>query len=544
MLKHYLIVAFRNLWKYRVQNFLGITGLSLGFLCFSIVVFDIEWDTSYDTEYPGAKRMYVLRNEHHSDYNGNIYNLNQALPEVEKITVFKEHDYQSSYFMLDTVKSQYHSFGLFECDTAFIDFFSLKILVGNKYAINNTVNSIVLFDADAREIDGKLHSVIGKTIQSGDEKFQITGIVKKPLNSHIMDNSDGFIINRESGVFRDEIYNKWNNLYQTYIMLKNNVSEKKFKETLSNRRFDFTLHKERLGLTKTEDGNYVQKDADVKDERFVIKPLNDPLERRTVTHYLERFLIGLLILLTTLFNYTSFQTSQFYNRLRECALRRTAGAGKKDLFFLFFSEIIIAFVIVYFVSLLFLHLFKGYIPEVGFYLPDINIIQVSMLKYLIFVLLTASVLYLIPVNIIHRMSIRTVFLGISQKGKKGTVRNLMLFFQFAVLLLFLSAFAIVGLQTDKYRTLLFNHLPKEDRMNILYTFCYDKELNEHKDVIIREIASSSLVNSVLPSSEQIITHMFMPYNGTEIPNFHEKMIGYLTVEPAFFDFFHCQLLAG
>jgi hypothetical protein len=47
MLKHYLIVAFRNLWKYRVQNFLGITGLSLGFLCFSIVVFDIKRRTSY-----------------------------------------------------------------------------------------------------------------------------------------------------------------------------------------------------------------------------------------------------------------------------------------------------------------------------------------------------------------------------------------------------------------------------------------------------------------------------------------------------------------
>jgi hypothetical protein len=454
---------------------LGITGLSLGFLCFSIVVFNIEWNTSRDTKYPGAKRIYILMNKHYSDYNGSIYNLNQALPEIEKITLCKEPDYQASFFLLDTVKSQYCNFGLIECDTAFIDFFSLKILAGNKYAINNTVNSVILFDTKAMEIDKNIHSVIGKTIQSGDERFQITGIVQRPVNAGIMP-QDGFIVNKEGSVFRDEIYNKWNNLsYKTYIMLKNNVSAKKFKETLSNRRFDFTLHKERLGMRITEDGSFVLNTANEEDERFTVKPLNNPLEYVSITHYLEQFLVGLLILLTTLFNYTSFQTSQFYNRLRECALRRTAGAGKKDLFFLFFSEIIIAFVIVYFVSLLFLHLFKGYIPEVGFYLPDINIIQVNMLKYLLFVLLIASVLYLIPINIIHRMSIRAVFLGISQKGKKGTVRNLMLFFQLVVLLLFISAFTIVGLQTYKFRMLLFNHLPEEDRMNIVYSLCYHEE---------------------------------------------------------------------
>jgi hypothetical protein len=171
MLKHYLTVAFRNLWKYKLQNSLGIVGLSVGFLCFSLIVFDIEWSTSYDTEYPGAKRMYLLNNIHCSDYNGNIYNLNQALPEIEKITVCKETDYSNSYFFLDTAQSQYHDFWLCECDTSFIDFFSLKILAGNKYAINKTFNSVVLFDTKAKQIDDNIYSLIGKTIQSGDEKF-------------------------------------------------------------------------------------------------------------------------------------------------------------------------------------------------------------------------------------------------------------------------------------------------------------------------------------------------------------------------------------
>jgi ABC-type antimicrobial peptide transport system permease subunit len=362
--------------------------------------------------------------------------------------------------------------------------------------------------------------------------------------------NDGLVINKEASVFRDEIYSKWTP-NPTYIMLKNNVSEKKFKETLSNRRFNFTLHAERLGMIIKEDGSLVMNTANEEDERFTISPLNDPFQYETaLTLYLEKFLIGLLILLTTLFNYTSFQTSQFYNRLRECALRRTAGAGKKDLFFLFFTEIIIAFVMVYFVSVLLLYSFKGFIVEqIWIVLPNINIniIPINMLKYLLFVLLIASVLYLIPINIIHRMSIRTVFLGISQKGKKGTVRNLMLFFQLVVLLLFISASAIVGLQTNKCKSLLFNHLSKEDRKNIVSTF-FDGELMKNKDAIISEITSSPLVNKVLlsemvasSSGQQWITDND---GWLDIPNYGGKEIGFQAVHPDFFDFFQCKLIAG
>jgi ABC-type antimicrobial peptide transport system permease subunit len=398
---------------------LGITGLSLGFLCFSVIVFDIEWQTGYDTEYPGAGRMYILRTEYRSDYNGNIYSLTQALPEIEKMTVCGKEDGQKSYTLSelsDTAKSQRYRLMLGECDTAFIDFFSLKILAGNRYSINRTVNGIVLFDTKAKQMNENIHSLIGTSFQSGDEIFQIAGIVKRPVNSRI-NFGDGFIINRLTGIFKDEIYNRWNDEYRTFIMLKNSVPEKKFKETLSNRQFSFTLYGDQ-GMRKNADGDWIKVTPNDEDERFTVKPLNDLLEYKSVTDYLSKFFIGLLVLLTTLFNYTSFQTSVFYNRLKECALRRTAGAGKKDLFFLFFTEIIIAFIITYFVSILLLDLFKGYITEHGFYLPDLNLVRISMLRYLLFVLLIASVLYAIPINVIHRMSIRSVFLGISQKGKK------------------------------------------------------------------------------------------------------------------------------
>lgn len=36
MIKHYFKVAFRNLWKYKVQNIISVIGLAVGLLCFSV----------------------------------------------------------------------------------------------------------------------------------------------------------------------------------------------------------------------------------------------------------------------------------------------------------------------------------------------------------------------------------------------------------------------------------------------------------------------------------------------------------------------------
>jgi ABC-type lipoprotein release transport system permease subunit len=536
MFRHYLAVAFRNLWKYRLQNIIGITGLSIGFICFSVVVINIEWNINCNIEYPGAKRMHVLEVLYGSDYNGNIYSLNRILPEIEKITLCKEKEWNRHYFYLDSTKAQYHNFNIYECDTAFIDFFSLEVLAGNKYAINRTVNSIVLFDTEAKRIDENIHSVIGKTIQEGDEKFQITGVIKKPVNSSIMAFS-GFVVNREGSVFRDEIYNKFIPGYTAYIMLKDGVPLKKFRETLSNRQFDFSLqHEERLQGLRNADGTYAG-------DEFAISPVYNPLQYIPLTDYLEKLFVGLLILLTTLFNYTSFQISQFYGRLRECALRRAAGAGKKDLFFMFFCEIIIAFIVTYLLSILLTGMFRQYIRELYWY-PDINDLIIRMLKYLLFVILIASVLYLIPINIIHKMSIRTVFTGISQKGNRGVARTGMLFFQLAVLVLFLSAFAIVGLQTNKYQNLVFSNISKEDRKDIIYTIL-DSEAVKSQKAIAGEIASSPSVKGILPVRQPVMSdRMCIFMEEAEIPNYFGKMAGMRYVYPEFFDFFQCELLEG
>jgi ABC-type antimicrobial peptide transport system permease subunit len=530
-----------------MQNIVGIIGLSVGFLCFSICLFDIEWKTGYDTEYPGAKRMYSLSPVYRSDFKGNIYNLPQIFPGIGKMT-FMKYPENAEYSLVDSEKQENRVFNFFECDTAIINFFSLKILAGSEYAIYRTVNSLVLFETTAKKLDKNIRSLIGKTMKKGDVSFQITGIVKAPVNTQTI-HGDGFIVNSDDDYFRQEIFNKWNpNASRSFIMIDKGVSVEKFKETLSQRKLDFEVFEDRLGMTINPDGSFTKQDANAEDERFAIVPLNNPAEDVSEAHYIGKFLVGLLILLTTLFNYISFQTTQFYNRLKECALRKMAGAGKQHLFYLFFTEIIIAFVITYLISILLLDLFGNYIRETGWmYIPNLTIMKIRMLTYMLFVLALAFLSYLIPINTINRLSVRTIILGISAKGKKGITRMAMLFVQLGILFMFLSAFMIVALQMNNYKTRVFNHLPDETKKHIVYTPCFGENFVVNESAIIKEISESPFVKDVMANERLALDGSMINLNkGGDfgVPDYHETSMGRNAVNPVFFRFFECELLDG
>jgi ABC-type antimicrobial peptide transport system permease subunit len=338
-------------------------------------------------------------------------------------------------------------------------------------------------------------------------------------------------------------------------MIKKGVSVKDFKERLSKSKFNFELIEGRLGMYVNPDGSLQKIVANAEDERFKLESVNDPLKYRSIGYYFNIFLTGLLILLTTLFNFISFQTAQFYNRLRECALRRITGAGKRHIFGLFYTEIAIAFLLTYLTSLFLLTACKVPIQEIQWlHFLDTDILKFKMLQYLLFVMLLTFLLYLIPVNAIYKTSIYSTFFGSVAKIRRGFGRAILLFLQLVILFLFISAFLIVGLQTNRFRTQVFSHISKEEKKNITYTFFAHKEVIDNQTAIINRIASSPFVNDILIHEENTIINSgeSIVINANEksdsnrfgIPMYNETSVGVRNVHPHFFDFFQCVLVAG
>lgn len=67
MLYHYIKIAFRNLLKYKLQSFICIVGLAIGFTSFALSSLWIRYELTYDTFRKDADRIYYVRMESETD---------------------------------------------------------------------------------------------------------------------------------------------------------------------------------------------------------------------------------------------------------------------------------------------------------------------------------------------------------------------------------------------------------------------------------------------------------------------------------------------
>ena len=98
MIKHYLKVAFRNLMKYKMQSFVSIIGLAVGFTCFALSALWIRYEMTYDNFHKGSDRIYMVR-AHYANEPGTskftpyplMEYLQDKMPEIEAATAFTPH---------------------------------------------------------------------------------------------------------------------------------------------------------------------------------------------------------------------------------------------------------------------------------------------------------------------------------------------------------------------------------------------------------------------------------------------------------------------
>jgi ABC-type antimicrobial peptide transport system permease subunit len=538
-----------------LQNIVGILGLAVGFVCFALSYHNIGRRINTNSEYSGSKKIYSLDTEYRSNLIGNIYSLQEIFPDIERVTVCQS---RAGKYMANVEldgKFTDNEIYMMDIDTCFIEIFSFKILSGNKHAIKYTSNGIVLFESKAKEFDENLQQLIGKTLQIGNAVYQVTGVLKRPENSTIV-NCDGFFVNKTPNILRDEIYAKWDpTKWKAYIKFKTNV-KKDFPQKLKAYKFNFEIIPQRVAqVERTMPASIEGKTSFMKMNRITDNNIKNV---SSVTYLL--IAVGFLIFLMALFNYLSFQIASFYNRFKECAIRKTNGAQKKHIFYLLFSEIMIALILTYIVSVFLLDIFYPLfddsppIPAVwsGFAESKFfrySLLKGEMLKYLAIVLILALsmalLICLIPINIINRLNIRVVLFGGFRKGNRNVGRNILLFVQMIIMLLFMSASLIIGIQTHKISSKIFGNLSKEEKQEILYVPCISEILAKNRDVIMQNIKSSPLVTEALSLDESaIINNKIVMELNMGIHGHESVKIRILNISSDFFKFFNCKLLKG
>src|SRR6266404_3539980 len=97
MLKNFLKVALRNLWKFKGYSFLNIFGLAMGMTCSLLILLWIRDERSVDNYHANGARLYSIYENQY--YDGKISSgfytpgvlpdqMKKDLPEVEMSTGF------------------------------------------------------------------------------------------------------------------------------------------------------------------------------------------------------------------------------------------------------------------------------------------------------------------------------------------------------------------------------------------------------------------------------------------------------------------------
>ncbi len=86
MLKNYLKLSLRNLWKRRTHSVINVLGLAIGIASAIIIFLIVRYEMSFDQFHEKADRVYRVTTTFHSN-DGNTYsNAGGARPLPERLT--------------------------------------------------------------------------------------------------------------------------------------------------------------------------------------------------------------------------------------------------------------------------------------------------------------------------------------------------------------------------------------------------------------------------------------------------------------------------
>ena len=321
MIKHCLKIAIRNLVKYKVQSAVSILGLAVGFVCFSLSLYWIHYEMTYDHFRQDADRIYMVRtNDEYTEgkistrvpYSLAAY-LAQHFPDIAVAAPFHLISERIS------VNDKYQDAVFSSADSAWMNLTDIRIIKGNRNFMLPKDNAEIAITEEAAKKWFRTEDPIGKEVKMLRRTKKICAIVQAE-NRHTNFPFD-FIGNPELG--KTWWYITWSILIKVKPDTDIEELESKINANLPAELKQVTLTRktgiERIILTPLSKLHYA-------------KDFRDDKEAGITFQYIIYFSIaGILIITCALINYLTLFINRMRVRQREMALRMIHGANIRSL---------------------------------------------------------------------------------------------------------------------------------------------------------------------------------------------------------------------
>ncbi len=337
--------ALRYIISQKKFSLVIIIGLSVGLAASFLVYSYVFYEKNYDNFHEKGNNLYRIvvtsqqegRDPYKSPYSyapqGEV--AVDEIPEVEKyvrLGIWPNMVITSSN---DNEKTIITEDNYYYADDSFFELFTFPLLQGDPKNVLKESGTVVISQTMAKKLYGSQNSV-GKTLTvDGKYTIRVTGVFEDiPENTHLKFNML-FSLNTFPWIMNPR--NAWNNhSFFTYLLLKEgadpNLVEKKITEAYL---------KENRAVNQSECNWELQpvNEAYLNTSDFTSKPDSFKFGDERIVYFLS--LIAFLILCIAWVNYINLSTAKAAERGTEIMVRKTNGAGKKQLISHFFVETIL-----------------------------------------------------------------------------------------------------------------------------------------------------------------------------------------------------------
>lgn len=341
MLRSFLLITARILWRNKVTSFVNIFSLCVGMTAFIFIMLYVHHETSYDKFHENYDRIYRLEADHWGYFPPSVgLHLKGKLPEIKNIAQLALQNKNHLTYTpgndpgnrKDIEIYQYHA------DSTTFDVFTFPFSQGDPHTALRLPMSVVLTQSTAKKLFGN-DDPMGKIVVQEGHEYTITGIMHDVRNSHMQIDALFSLTSFEKMFPGRDLNQTGGNSWAwsiTYLLMEGDVDQKVMERKVSE------------VLAEINNGKFIDTDF----HEFRVRPFGDlyfngEIKRLQYERHgnfqavMVLISIGVFLLLLAGINYINLTTARSATRAKELAVKRITGSSASLLRFQLIAESVI-----------------------------------------------------------------------------------------------------------------------------------------------------------------------------------------------------------
>jgi putative ABC transport system permease protein len=530
MIRNYLKVALRSIFRNKLTAFINIAGLALAMSCAVLIYFYVTDEISYDKYHANAARTYrITRDFLSADGTANLKLANVAPP----IGPLIKNDFGEVEFMARTInynmvigleekgelKKAITENDLFFAEPDIFKIFDFTVTAGNPSTALERPFTVMLSEEIAKKYFGQ-ENPVGKRLRAANKfDLEVTGVYKSlPAQSHWHPTLlASFSTFNDSTVYgRKGLETNWgNNSFGTYIVLEEGVDPQKLEAQMPGF-LDKHFGPYAIANFGAPAGfvahNVTKLHVELVGDIHLRSHRADEVEvNGNINNVYMMSIIGIFIVMIACFNFVNLSTARATKRSKEVGMRKVVGAFRKQLIAQYLSESVMIAFFALVLAIGFSFLSIGWLNDFTRKHLSLNLIQQwpVLLGLIGFAAVLGLLAGIYPAFVISGFKPATVLK--SEQGTtrgKGGIRKTLVVVQFAISIVLIIATAVASQQLDY----LNNRNLGYDKDQVI-TLPFYGELAPSYDAFYNELTKNSLVKNLSRASRVPTGRLLDSYGG-------------------------------